>query len=913
MADKIKVRRDSSTNWGTVNPVLDSGEIGFETNTRKIKVGDGSTQWSLLPYAAISQADLESAMSGKANWGSTLAAYGITNAYTKTEADTLLNNKADKSTTYTKVEVDGITVLKADKTTTYTKTESDTLLNNKADKSTTYTKVESDILFNGKADKTTTYTKTEVDTLVASTVGVPNLGASTATAISSTNMTLNGSVISFGATDKEALSIGFEYRVVGETIWSTTAMVAKNTLGDFSASISGLSITTNYEFRAKATDSLNPSLVAYSEVATAMTTSNAIPTNATNTGSFASQLAKGSVTEFTFSGATDSDGTVTHYLVDNISSANLTVTTAEVAAGAAHTFNVSGGLSADEVVTFSVKAKDNAGSYSAGVSVSVTLKNVFIATPTLTVTGTPTDVPETPTLTTSAFSVSGGIDTHASTDWQVLLAADDSVVWESLADASNLLSVTVPAGNLSVSTAYKFKARHNGTTYGSSAWVEVSGTTKAAFAPEQGQKGFGIEPCPAGTPFALLGLAEMTGTNEVGHDNYGNYIHTNGSIVCHYIKKYYRVGHPDAPQYATYGLNSLEMVPLNTFANEAEANSAGWILHRTFIDGGAEKDGFVRFKYLASKSATDANKAVSVKNGNPIGLTTNTTYTPSSTMTGCTGILADAVTLSRAIGAGWNNESVFMIGWSAMISIAQAQRAANTADVAWYDATYNFPKGCNNGSRQDVNDTSVSWTVSPDTAAKGLTGSASNFAKSTDNGANNGCADVNGLMYQVALGMTNYGISATDSTQITTNTIYVLKKTAYLKDLTAGWDGVTDAWGNTTNLATRYDAVTSPITISASATVYWGSGANQVLSPDTTGVAHDLCGFLPKNDAAADATGTSQFGTDRMYKYNRTNMYPYTAGYLIESASAGVFFRNLTGGRSGDIGSYAFRAAAYVS
>lgn len=546
-------------------------------------------------------------------------------------------------------------------------------------------------------------------------------------------------------------------------------------------------------------------------------------------------------------------------------------------------------------------------------TVSFTTPNLYIETPTLTVTGTPTDVPETPTLTTSVFSVFNGTDTHASTDWYVKQGG--TTVWSSVADTVNKLSITVPAGVLSVSTAYTFEAYHTGATYGNSGTVSVSGTTKSAFAPEQGQKGFGIEPMQAGAPYAVFGLAEMDGTNTVGHDNYGNYIHTNGSIVCHYPKKYYRVGHPDAPQYATYGANSLEMVPLNAFANEAEANAAGWVLHRTFIDGGTEQNGFVRFKYLASKSATDANKAVSVKNGNPIGLTTTASYNPSSTMTGCVGQLHDAVTLSRAIGAGWNNESVFMVGWSAMISIAQAQRATSTDDVAWYDATgvMNFPKGCNNGSRADVNDTSVTWSASPNDAAKGLTGSASNFAKSTDNGANNGCADVNGLMYQVALGMTNYGTSATATTQITTNTIYVLKKTAYLKDLTAGWDGATDAWGNTTNLATRYDAVTSPITISAALDHKWGSGANQVLSPNTTGVAHDLCGFLPKNDAAADATGASQFGTDRMYKYNRMNMYPYTAGYWSASANAGVFCRYLGYYRSsGDVNG-GFRAAAYIS
>jgi len=168
-------------------------------------------------------------------------------------------------------------------------------------------------------------------------------------------------------------------------------------------------------------------------------------------------------------------------------------------------------------------------------------------------------------------------------------------------------------------------------------------------------------------------------------------------------------------------------------------------------------------------------------------------------------------------------------------------------------------------------------------------------------------------MRQVALGMTNYGTSATATAAIATNTLYVLKKTSFLKDLTAGWDGATDAWGNTTNLATRYDAVNSPITISTGASVYCGSGANQVLSPDASGVAHDLCGFLPKNDAACDATGTSQFGNDCIYKYNGQNMYPYTAGHWNASAIAGVFYRYLTDTRSYDNEVYGFRAAAYVS
>lgn len=47
---KIQVRRGTASAWTTANPVLSSGEPGYETDTGKMKFGDGSTAWSGLPY-----------------------------------------------------------------------------------------------------------------------------------------------------------------------------------------------------------------------------------------------------------------------------------------------------------------------------------------------------------------------------------------------------------------------------------------------------------------------------------------------------------------------------------------------------------------------------------------------------------------------------------------------------------------------------------------------------------------------------------------------------------------------------------------------------------------------------------------------------------------------------------------------
>ena len=50
MADIIQIRRDTASNWTSANPTLASGELGFETDTDKIKIGDASTAWTSLGY-----------------------------------------------------------------------------------------------------------------------------------------------------------------------------------------------------------------------------------------------------------------------------------------------------------------------------------------------------------------------------------------------------------------------------------------------------------------------------------------------------------------------------------------------------------------------------------------------------------------------------------------------------------------------------------------------------------------------------------------------------------------------------------------------------------------------------------------------------------------------------------------------
>lgn len=48
----IKFRRDESSEWEKVNPVLAKGQIGIDLSLSKIKIGDGITSWNGLDFSS---------------------------------------------------------------------------------------------------------------------------------------------------------------------------------------------------------------------------------------------------------------------------------------------------------------------------------------------------------------------------------------------------------------------------------------------------------------------------------------------------------------------------------------------------------------------------------------------------------------------------------------------------------------------------------------------------------------------------------------------------------------------------------------------------------------------------------------------------------------------------------------------
>ena len=137
-------------------------------------------------------------------------------------------------------------------------------------------------------------------------------------------------------------------------------------------------------------------------------------------------------------------------------------------------------------LTFSVVAVDNFGNKSLAATKTVEIVSITINTPSITApTNGATGQMDTFTITASAFGVTNGSDTHASTDWEIWTGAGrtGTRVWSSLANTTNKTSITVPSGSLVVSTTYYISVRYNGTTYGSSGYASSSFTTASAFIP----------------------------------------------------------------------------------------------------------------------------------------------------------------------------------------------------------------------------------------------------------------------------------------------------------------------------------------------------------------------------------------------------------------------------------------------
>ena len=63
---QIQARRSTAASWTSTNPTLAAGEFGLETDTLKLKLGNGTTAWNSLAYVGAGTADNATKYAGRA-------------------------------------------------------------------------------------------------------------------------------------------------------------------------------------------------------------------------------------------------------------------------------------------------------------------------------------------------------------------------------------------------------------------------------------------------------------------------------------------------------------------------------------------------------------------------------------------------------------------------------------------------------------------------------------------------------------------------------------------------------------------------------------------------------------------------------------------------------------------------------
>lgn len=407
-----------------------------------------------------------------------------------------------------------------------------------------------------------------------------------------------------------------------------------------------------------------------------------------------------------------------------------------------------------------------------------------------------------------------------------------------------------------------------------------------------GQPGFGVGICPS-PPSGMYPLSN--GTFNPFDADYGNYQYTDGSIMVWIPAFYYKYG-TGANGFA---VNIVDIKPLSAYTDVATANADGYALHRAFYDGGAAQSGVFVDKY---KCSNNGGTASSIRNGNP--LSSAAANNPFSGLTGApANFYYGAIAAAKTRGANFFPGSLFIRSALALLSLAHAQASTSTTWCAWYNATYNFPKGCNNNALSDAQDAALTFTSAGNatypTANK--TGGANVLAKTTHNGQNCGVADLNGTIWEVCLGLTSNGTN-----------IYVLKTATAMKNITASNTLATDAWGATgiaalyDDLGTTYGALWAT---GANRATYFGN-AGQVFSEAVSGNAWNAAGAgVPLSGGVG---GTNAFGSDGLWDYKPNEMCPIAGGNWANSSSAGVWALYLDAARGSSTDSVGLRAALYL-
>ena len=201
MAVNIQLRRGTAAEWTASNPTLTEGEVGVETDTKKLKVGDGLTVWASLPYINLTPAAAASIYAPIANPTFTGTVGGVTKSMVGLGSvdNTTDANKPVSTATQTALD------LKAPLASpTFTGTVS----------------LDSNLVFEGATADAYETTLTVVDPTADRTIAFPDASGTVVVADSNGHVTITGNATIMGATtiiQSTVLEVQNEVKFEGST------------------------------------------------------------------------------------------------------------------------------------------------------------------------------------------------------------------------------------------------------------------------------------------------------------------------------------------------------------------------------------------------------------------------------------------------------------------------------------------------------------------------------------------------------------------------------------------------------------------------------------------------------------------------------------------------------------------------
>lgn len=101
----------------------------------------------------------------------------------------------------------------------------------------------------------------------------------------------------------------------------------------------------------------------------------------------------------------------------------------------------------------------------------------YVKTPSIYVEEDGNKAVRAPQLIGSEFGIFGSTDTHTETDWEVRKTLDNTLVWSSYNNTTDLETIQVPDQTLDINTEYNFRVRYSSSSYGDSSWGSTTKTT----------------------------------------------------------------------------------------------------------------------------------------------------------------------------------------------------------------------------------------------------------------------------------------------------------------------------------------------------------------------------------------------------------------------------------------------------